>query len=142
MIKGVRYTANNLAEGEHLHSVPLRARIHPVPYKHYQVLFFGDKTKIFPSYKLYPKPWFSYVGRGTSMIIMRKDLRNIDTVNFANIENDLVQKDDEKEEEKEEEEEEVQEEVEDGEEEEEEEEEDEEDDEEEEEEEEEEDENI
>ena len=99
-IKGVRYTAGNLVvEGEHLQYVQLRARLHPVPYKHYQVLFCGDKTKIFPSHKLYPKPWYSFVGRGTSMIIMRKDLRNIDIVDFENIENDLEQEDNEVEEE-------------------------------------------
>lgn len=101
----MRYKATRIADdGEPVSRVHSRARPHPVPYKHYRVYFYGDQTKVFPSYKLYPKPWYAFVGRGTEMIIMRDDLQPVDATDFANVERDLNEEEDEEEDEEEEEE--------------------------------------
>ena len=107
VVKGMRYKATRIADdSEPVNRVHSRARPHPVPYKHYRVYFYGDQTKVFPSYKLYPKPWYAFVGRGTEMIIMRDDLQPVDATDFANVERDLKDEEDEEEEEDDEEEEE------------------------------------
>jgi len=103
VVKGMRYKATRIADdGEPVSRVHSRARPHPVPYKHYRVYFYGDQTKVFPSYKLYPKPWYAFVGRGTEMIIMRDDLQPVDATDFANVERDLNEEEDEEDAEEEE----------------------------------------
>tara|TARA_B100000965_G_scaffold43150_2_gene31652 strand:- start:3537 stop:3974 length:438 start_codon:yes stop_codon:yes gene_type:complete len=100
VVKGMRYKATRIADdGEPVNRVHSRARPHPVPYKHYRVYFYGDQTKVFPSYKLYPKPWYAFVGRGTEMIIMRDDLQPVDATDFANVERDLNEEEEDAEEE-------------------------------------------
>jgi len=102
VVKGMRYKATRIADdGEPVKRVHSRARPHPVPYKHYRVYFYGDQTKVFPSYKLYPKPWYAFVGRGTEMIIMRDDLQPVDATDFANVERDLNEEEEEEEDEEE-----------------------------------------
>ena len=99
-MKGFRYKAN--MQGDVLTHIHSRARPHPVYYKKYMILFHGDTNQIFPSHKLYPKPWHTFVGRGTEMIITHQD-KPFDIETFKNIEQELMtEKQKEKEEEEEE----------------------------------------